>query len=181
MPPINSAYAKFVAVTDADYTVKQGDDIVTFTIASGQIATLPLAKDCVNTVQNQKIIVNDDGSGGNLTIAVQAGNTLIGQDTLLPGATALVDSPRATIWTSTGGSGAQGVSGYSGYSAFSGYSGTSGYSGFSGISGVSGFSGYSGISGFSGYSGISGFSGYSGISGYSGYSGISGRSGYSGF
>jgi hypothetical protein len=181
MPPIGTSYDKFVAVTNADYTVKQGDDIITFTIASGQTGTLPLAKDCVGTVQNQKIMVNAAGSGNNLTIAVQAGNTLIGQDTLLAGGTALVTAVRPTVWTSTGGSGATGVSGFSGYSAYSGYSGTSGFSGYSGISGASGFSGYSGISGKSGYSGITGFSGYSGISGYSGYSGASGKSGYTGY
>lgn len=181
MPPINSTYVKDRAVTNADSTLTVSDDVVTFTIASGQIATLPLAKDCINTSQTPKMIINAGGSGGNLTIAVQAGNTLVGQDTLLPGGTALVNAQQATVWTSTGGSGAQGASGYSGYSAYSGFSGTSGASGYSGISGKSGFSGYSGVSGFSGYSGISGFSGYSGISGFSGYSGISGRSGYSGF
>jgi hypothetical protein len=179
--PLNSTYVKDVAVTNADKTITVSEDVITFTIASGQIATLPPAKDCINTPQTAKIIINAGGSGGNLTIAAPSGNTLIGQDTLLPGATALVNAMRATVWSSTGGSGAQGASGYSGYSAYSGFSGASGFSGFSGISGKSGFSGYSGISGFSGYSGISGFSGYSGISGYSGYSGISGKSGYSGF
>lgn len=178
---IDSTYVKNAVVTDADKTITVSEDVITFTIAGPQTATLPLAKNCINTAQESKLVINKSTSGGNLTIAVQSGNTLIGQDTLLPGGTALVNAQQATVWTSTGGSGAQGASGYSGYSAFSGYSGTSGASGYSGISGVSGFSGYSGISGFSGYSGISGFSGYSGISGYSGYSGVSGKSGYSGF
>lgn len=177
--PLNSTYVKDRVVTNADATITVSDDVITFTIASPQTATLPLAKDCINTPQSAKIIINAGGSGGNLTIAAPSGNTLSGQDTLLPGGTALVNAQRTTVWTSTGGSGAQGASGYSGYSAYSGYSGTSGASGYSGISGKSGFSGYSGISGFSGYSGISGFSGYSGISGYSGYSGTSGRSGFS--
>lgn len=181
MAPINSSYVKDRVVTNADATITVADDVIIFTIASGQTATLPLAKDCINTPQRAKIIINAGGSGANLTIAAPSGNTLVGQATLLPGGTSLVDAQQATVWTSTGGSGAQGASGYSGYSAYSGFSGTSGASGYSGISGKSGFSGYSGVSGFSGYSGISGFSGYSGISGYSGYSGTSGRSGFTGF
>lgn len=184
-PPLDSQYTKFV-VKDDSYTITVSDDIIDFDIASGKTATLPLAKDCsLYSGQNEKIISNNSGSGGALTIAVQSGNTLIGATA--PGATTLAAGETCTAvgngvstWTITGGAGVSGVSGFSGFSGASGFSGFSGWSGFSGKSGTSGYSGVSGFSGYSGVSGISGYSGFSGISGYSGYSGTSGYSGFSG-
>jgi hypothetical protein len=176
---LGSTYSVFQRKTAA-YTVTVSDDVVTFVIAVGRTVTLPLAKDCYNTLQNQKMIINDSTSAGALTIAAASGDTLVGQTTLNASETALLDAVAATKWTSTGGSGVSGISGVSGKSGYSGYSGTSGTSGKSGYSGVSGTSGISGTSGVSGKSGFSGVSGFSGTSGLSGTSGISGFSGVSG-
>jgi hypothetical protein len=186
-PPLGTSYTQFITKT-ANYTLTVNDDVAIFTTsAPGVIATLPLARTCAFVAgQNTKQIINASGSTNVLTVAVQSGDTLVGEtasgpaQTLAAGESAIVNcSPNLpTIWTITGGDGSQGVSGYSGFSGASGYSGKSGYSGFSG---KSGYSGYTGVSGFSGYTGVSGTSGYSGFSGISGYSGYSGTSGYSGF
>lgn len=181
MPPLGTQYTKFVAKTGA-YTIQAGDDVITFTIAAPATATLPLAKTCsIYSQQNVKQINNVSGSASDLTIAVQSGDTLVGEATLSPGETALIVGNGVALWNSTGSSGATGVSGFSGFSGASGTSGWSGFTGASGTSGWSGFSGRSGYTGISGYSGYSGESGYSGFSGISGYSGFSGYSGYSGF
>lgn len=184
-PPLDSQYTKFVAEDDS-YTIKAADDIIVFTITTAKTATLPLAKECsIVSGQNEKIIINHADSSDTLTIAVQAGNTLIGATapgatTLAAGETAFVYGNGVTVWNVSGGAGVSGVSGFSGFSGASGFSGFSGWSGYSGTSGSSGYSGVSGFSGYSGVSGISGYSGFSGVSGYSGYSGISGYSGFSG-
>jgi hypothetical protein len=177
--PFGTQYEQQVAKT-LDYTLTVADDVAVFTIAVGKTATLPLAANC-SLAQQFKQIINVSGSSNDLTIAVQTGNTLVGENTLSPGETTTVRSDGVAIWYSTGSSGVTGVSGYSGFSGASGYSGFSGYSGYSGKSGFSGYSGVSGWSGWSGYSGVSGYSGKSGYSGYSGYTGVSGYSGYSGF
>ncbi len=178
---LNNQYTKFVAIGDAAYTILQGDDVITFTIATGRTATLPTAGSCSPmTTQNVKLIISSASSVGNVTIAAPSGNTLVGVGFVEPGQVVRVTSSGSSVWTAFGGGGQAGTSGYSGPSGFSGFSGPSGYSGFSGFSGYSGFSGFSGYSGFSGFSGYSGFSGFSGASGYSGFSGPSGYSGYSG-
>lgn len=187
MPPLGSQYQKMVAKT-ANYTIDSSDDVITFTTSgAGVIATLPLAKTCsIVSGQNRKIIASAAGSTDPLTIAVQSGNTLIGNTiigvgvTIAAGETAFAYGNGVSVWTISGGDATRGVSGFSGFSGASGYSGKSGYSGFSGFSGYSGYSGVSGWSGWSGYSGKSGYSGYSGYSGVSGYSGFSGYSGYTG-
>lgn len=180
-PPLGSTYEKFVAKTDS-YTIQAGDDVITFTLAAPATATLPFSKTCtIYSQQNIKQINNVSGSSDDLTVAVQSGDTLVGESTLSPGETAFIVGNGVTIWNSTGSSGATGTSGFSGFSGASGRSGWSGYSGASGISGYSGLSGRSGYTGVSGYSGYTGVSGYSGFSGRSGYSGFSGYSGYSGF
>ena len=169
-PPINSSYAQQQFKTDS-YTITVSDDIIRFTLAAPGTATLPFSRNCsIVSGQNQKIIANGDSGGNDLTIAVGAGDTLIGETTLSAGETAFITGDGVLVWNSIGASGVTGNSGYSGYSAYSGYSGKSGFSGISGFSGFSGISGASGKSGFSGYTGISGFSGYSGTTGYSGYS-----------
>lgn len=186
-PPLGTQYQKMVAKT-ASYTITVSDDVITFTTSgAGVVATLPLAKTCtIVSGQNVKLITSAAGSTDPFTIAVQSGDTLIGNTvigvgvTLAAGETAIAYGNEATVWSISGGDATQGVSGYSGFSGWSGFSGTSGYSGFSGKSGYSGYSGVSGWSGWSGYSGKSGYSGYSGYSGISGYSGFSGYSGYSG-
>lgn len=181
MPPLGSTYEKFVAQSDS-YTILAGDDVITFTLAAPGTATLPFSRFCsIYSQQNFKQINNVSGSSDDLTIAVQSGDTLIGESTLAPGETAFIVGNGVTVWNSTGSSGATGTSGFSGFSGISGFSGWSGFSGVSGTSGYSGFSGRSGYTGVSGYSGYSGESGYSGFSGVSGYSGFSGYSGYSGF
>lgn len=185
---LNTSYVKYVSKV-ASYTLDVTDDVAKFVIAAPATATLPLAANCTAVSgQNFKIISNDSTSSGALTIAVQSGNTLVGEgtptgpaQTIAAGETAYLQGNEATIWWMSGGSGTVGVSGFSGFSGASGFSGFSGYSGYSGVSGASGYSGKSGWSGFSGYSGFSGPSGYSGFSGKSGYSGFSGYSGYSGF
>lgn len=178
--PLDSQYTKFVAKSDS-YTILSGDDIITFTLAAPGTATLPLSRTCsLVSRQNIKQINNVSGSSDDLTVAVQSGDTLVGESTLSPGETALVVGNGVLLWNSTGSSGVTGTSGFSGFSGRSGTSGWSGFSGASGISGWSGFSGRSGYTGVSGYSGYTGVSGYSGFSGQSGYSGFSGYSGYSG-
>lgn len=175
MPPLGTQYTKFVAKTNS-YTIQAADDVITFTIATAKTATLPLSKTCtIVSGQNAKQINNAGGSSDDLTIAVQSGDTLVGESTLSPGESALIVGNGVALWNSTGSSGAAGVSG------FSGFSGASGRSGWSGFTGTSGFSAYSGFTGRSGYTGVSGYSGYSGESGYSGFSGISGYSGFSGY
>lgn len=174
-PPLDSQYTRFVAKTDS-YTILSGDDVITFTLAAPGTATLPLSKTCtIVSGQNAKQVNNASDSSDDLTIAVQSGDSLVGESTLAPGEVATIRGNGVNVWYATGSSGAAGVSGFSGYS---GRSGTSGWSGFTGVSGVSGWSGFSGRSG---YTGVSGFSGYSGVSGYSGFSGVSGYSGFSGY
>ena len=174
-PPLDSQYTRFVAKDDS-YTIQSLDDVITFTIATAKTATLPLAKTCsVVSGQFAKQINNAGASADDLTIAVQSGDTLVGESTLSPGEVASIRGNGVSVWYSTGSSGVQGTSGFSG---FSGASGTSGWSGFTGISG---YSAYSGFSGRSAYTGVSGYSGYTGVSGYSGFSGISGYSGFSGY
>ena len=59
MPPINSDYSRYIAKSNTDYTITVSDDVITFTIASPQTATLPLAGLCgPQTGQSQKQIVN---------------------------------------------------------------------------------------------------------------------------
>lgn len=175
MPPLNSKYSRYLEKDDS-YTVTQADDVINFTIASAKTATLPLAKTCtIYNEQFKKVISNDVDSGDALTIAVQSGNTLVGNAALAAGEVSTVTSDGAATWYAQGDTGATGTSG------FSGFSGGSGTSGFSAFSGTSGFSAYSGFSGRSAYTGVSGYSGYSGVSGYSGFSGISGYSGFSGY
>lgn len=173
MPPLNSTYERDIAKTNTDYTVLVADDQITFTIASGQTATLPLAALCnYQNGQNRKRLVNSANSVGTLTISAASGDSLIGIGSLAVGQTGNLSSDGQHTWTGFGGGGAAGTSGYSGISGYSGFSGPSGYSGFSGISGYSGFSAYSGFTGISGYSGFSGYSGYSGKSGFSGFCGF---------
>ena len=181
MAPLNSTYQKNVSITNLDYTIKFGDDQITFTIASGQTATLPAAGTCTPmSLQNVKRIINSANSGGTLTISAPSGNSLIGIGSLAAGQETIVTSDGTATWTGFGGGGQAGTSGYSGPSGYSGFTGVSGYTGFTGISGYTGFSGYSGFSGYTGFSGASGYSGYSGVSGYSGFSGKSGYTGFSG-
>ena len=69
-PPLDTPYQKWVAKTNADYTILFADDQVTFTIASGQTATLPQAGVCTPmSGQNRKRIINSGSSVGTLTIA----------------------------------------------------------------------------------------------------------------
>jgi hypothetical protein len=173
-------YTKFVSKTN-NYTLDPSDDVATFTIATAKSATMPEANQCTETKQNdEKVVINADGSSDTLTIAVPTDNSLIGVSGLAAGQTAFMVSDGIAVWYAQGGSGVTGVSGFSGFSgasAYSGFSGRSAYSGFSGASGYtgkSGYSGYTGVSGYSGYTGVSGYSGYTGLSGYSGYTGISG-------
>src|SRR5258705_10584011 len=179
-PPVDSAYARVVIKTTS-YTLTVADDIAKFPAAAPVTATLPLAKTCsLYSQQNIKIIASAPTSAADVTIAVQSGDTLVGESTLSAGETAYITGNGVNRWDSVGASGAGGTSGFtgaSGYSGFTGASGASGWSGKSGFSGFTGISGFRGTSGFSGFTGVSGYSGYTGKSGYSGYSGYFGFSG----
>ena len=180
-PPLDTQYSRWVSKTDTNYTILFQDDQVTFTIASGQTATLPQAGVCTPmSGQSKKRIINSANSAGTLTISAPAGSNLIGIGSLAPGQLTVVESDGTATWTGFGGGGAAGTSGFSGPSGYSGFTGVSGYTGFTGISGYTGFSGISGFSGYSGFTGISGYTGFSGVSGYSGFSGKSGYTGFSG-
>ncbi len=180
-PPLDTPYSRWIAKTNADYTILFLDDQVTFTIASAQTATLPTAGTCgPATGQNRKRIVNSANSVGTLTISAASGNNLLGIGSLAPGQLSVLESDGTATWTGFGGGGAAGTSGFSGPSGYSGFTGVSGYTGFTGISGYTGYSGISGASGYSGFTGASGYTGYSGVSGFSGFSGKSGYTGFSG-
>mgnify|MGYP001618161290 FL=1 len=129
MAPLNSNYTKYVSNGDSNYTVKVGDDVITFLITTGRTATLPLAGLCTPmNGQHAKQIVSNASSVGNVTIAAPSGNNLVGVGSVEPGQAVNLLSNGTATWTGYGGGGQAGTSGYSGPSGYSGFSGPSGYS-----------------------------------------------------
>lgn len=107
---IGNNYERFVAYTD-DHTVLVEEDVVRFILATDtDIATLPRAAQCnPSNGQQAKFIVNDTTSSFTLTIAVQSGDTSVGNLSLPPGRGVFCISNAQLQWTIIGGAGAGGA------------------------------------------------------------------------
>lgn len=106
---LENQYERFVTYTD-DQTILSQEDRIRFVLSvDAEVATLPFAAQCFPGSGKQlKLIVNDTTSSFNITVAVQSGDTIVGNVTLTPGRGCFAISDGAAEWTLIGPSGAGG-------------------------------------------------------------------------
>lgn len=104
---IGNDYQQFPDYT-LDHTVTVAEDVIRFTLGAAKTATMPLSARCKGS-QQVKFLVNDTTSTFNLTIAVQSGDSAIGNLTLTPGRGCFAIADGQVRWTFIGPSGAGGA------------------------------------------------------------------------
>lgn len=97
MSRLGTDYQQSAATQTGSYTVLHGDDFIPFNIAGGQTATLPLAATCRGN-DTEKVIANLGTSGGTLTLAAGAGDSLVGASSLAPGTAICIKKAGPNTW-----------------------------------------------------------------------------------
>src|SRR5437868_4389922 len=95
---LGTPYQQSVATQTGDYAILHGDDFIPFNIAGAQTATLPTAASC-NGPDAEKVVANLGMSGGTLTLAAAAGDTLTGASSLTAGQAVHVFKGGPNSWT----------------------------------------------------------------------------------
>lgn len=98
MSRLGTPYQQSTATKTGDYTILHGDDFIPFNIAGAQQATLPTAASCIGD-DVEKVVANLGTSGGTLTVAAAAGDTLTGASSLAPGTAVHIFKAGPNAWT----------------------------------------------------------------------------------
>ncbi len=107
---LGTDYERFVRYTD-DHTILKEEDVIRFVLsADADVATLPKAYTCgPETGFQVKYIVNDTTSSFTLTVAVQSGDSAVGNLSFPPGRGCFAISDGQAQWTIIGGAGVGGA------------------------------------------------------------------------
>lgn len=98
MGRLGTAYQRSTISQTTDYTILVSDDFIPFNIVGAQTATLPSAAACIGD-NIEKVVANLGTSGGTLTLAAAAGDTLTGASSLTAGQAVHIFKAGPNAWT----------------------------------------------------------------------------------